>query len=40
MSCLAYDVPELKKWLRGKRIGVRVARKGIMSSERPDDAGA
>ncbi|MER5349464.1 IS5 family transposase [Kitasatospora sp. NPDC002551] len=30
----AYDVPHLRKWLRGKRIGVRIARKGIDSSER------
>ncbi|GGV98160.1 hypothetical protein GCM10015535_69970 [Streptomyces gelaticus] len=30
----AYDIPELRKWLRGKRIGVRIARKGIESSER------
>ncbi|WP_263579527.1 IS5 family transposase [Streptomyces sp. PSKA30] len=30
----AYDVPHLRKWLRGKRIGVRIARKGIESSER------
>lgn len=29
----AYDIPELRKWLRGKRIGVRIARKGIESSE-------
>ncbi|WP_190144653.1 IS5 family transposase [Streptomyces glebosus] len=30
----AYDRPDLHKWLRGKRIGVRIARKGIESSER------
>lgn len=30
----AYDIPELRKWLRSKRIGVRIARKGIESSER------
>jgi transposase len=30
----AYDVPALRKWLRGKRIGVRIARKGIESSDR------
>jgi transposase len=30
----AYDRPDLRKWLRGKRIGVRIARKGIESSER------
>lgn len=30
----AYDQPVLRKWLWGKRIGVRIARKGIESSER------
>lgn len=30
----AYDVPHLRKWLRGRRIGVPIARKGIESSER------
>ncbi|MFF2174749.1 IS5 family transposase [[Kitasatospora] papulosa] len=30
----AYDVPNLRKWLCGKHIGVRIARKGIESSER------
>ena len=30
----AYDIPELRKWLRGRRIDVRIARKGIESSER------
>ncbi len=30
----AYDVPHLRKWLWGKHIGVRIARKGIDSSER------
>ncbi|WP_373680953.1 transposase [Streptomyces sp. b84] len=30
----AYDVAHLRKWLRGKRIGVRTVRKGIESSER------
>ncbi|MYT18645.1 Transposase, partial [Streptomyces sp. SceaMP-e96] len=30
----AYDVLDLRKWLWGKRIGVRIARKGIDSSER------
>ncbi|MFF4309692.1 IS5 family transposase [Streptomyces sp. NPDC001507] len=30
----AYDRPDLRKWLRGKRIGVRIARKGIESSQR------
>jgi transposase len=30
----AYDVPHLRRWLWGKRIGLRIARKGIDSSER------
>ncbi len=30
----AHDRADLRKWLRGKRIGVRIARKGIESSER------
>lgn len=30
----AYDIPHLRKWLWGKRIGVRIAREGIESSER------
>lgn len=30
----AYNRANLRKWLRGKRIGVRIARKGIESSER------
>ncbi|WP_406511302.1 IS5 family transposase [Streptomyces sp. NBC_00161] len=30
----AYDIPHLRRWLRGKRIGVRIARKGVESSER------
>ena len=30
----AYDTPELRKWVRGKRIGVRIARKGVESSKR------
>lgn len=30
----AYDVPHLRRWLRGKRIGVRITRKGTGSSER------
>ncbi|MFE4538704.1 IS5 family transposase [Streptomyces scopuliridis] len=30
----AYDQPDLRRWLRGKRIGVRIARKGIESSAR------
>ena len=29
-----YDRVDLRTWLRGKRIGVRIARKGIESSER------
>ncbi len=29
----AYDTSELRRWLRGKRIAVRIARKGIDSSE-------
>src|SRR5882757_7331420 len=29
----AYDVLHLRKWLWGKRIGVRIARKGVESSE-------
>lgn len=29
----AYDIPHLRKWLWGKHIGVRIARKGIDSSE-------
>jgi transposase len=29
-----YAIPHLRKWLRGKRIGVRIARNGIESSER------
>lgn len=29
----AHDVPHPRKWLRGKRIGVRIARKGIESGE-------
>jgi hypothetical protein len=32
----AYDVPHLRRWLWGKRIGVGIARKGIDSSERLD----
>src|SRR4051794_36393221 len=31
----AYNVPHLRKRLRDKRIGIRIARKGIESSERP-----
>ncbi|MFF0250217.1 transposase [Streptosporangium sandarakinum] len=30
----AYDHPDLWRWLRGRRIGVRIARKGIESSTR------
>lgn len=30
----AYDIPDLRKRLQGKRIGVRIARKSIESSER------
>ncbi|MFD0343343.1 IS5 family transposase [Streptomyces sp. NPDC127117] len=30
----AYEVPHLRRWLWGKHIGVRIARKGIDSSER------
>ncbi|CAL9306816.1 IS5 family transposase IS1647 [Streptomyces sp. enrichment culture] len=30
----AYDLPHLRRRSRGKRIGVRIARKGIESSER------
>ncbi|SCK47741.1 Transposase DDE domain-containing protein [Streptomyces sp. SceaMP-e96] len=30
----AYDRSDPRKWLRGKRIGVRIVRKGIESSER------
>lgn len=30
----AYDIPHLRRWVRGKRIGVRIARKGTESSER------
>jgi transposase len=30
----AYDRADLRRWLRWKRIGVRIARKGIESSER------
>ncbi|MBY8887006.1 IS5 family transposase [Streptomyces sp. PTM05] len=30
----AYNRADLRKWLRGKRIGVRIARKGTESSER------
>ncbi|MBB5109745.1 transposase [Streptomyces spectabilis] len=30
----AYDAPTLRRWLWGKHIGVRIARKGIESSKR------
>ncbi|WP_437113188.1 transposase [Streptomyces griseoviridis] len=30
----AYDVRRLRRWLWGQHIGVRIARKGIESSER------
>lgn len=30
----AYDIPQLRRWLWGKRIGVRIARKGVESGER------
>lgn len=30
----AYDRADWRKWLRGRRIGVRIARKGIESGER------
>ncbi|SFT21015.1 hypothetical protein SAMN04487982_11036 [Streptomyces sp. ok210] len=30
----AYDIPHLRRWLWGKYIGVRIARKGVESSER------
>jgi transposase len=30
----AYDHADLRRWLRWKRIGVRIARRGIESSER------
>ncbi len=30
----AYDRADLRRWLRGKRIGVRITRRGIESSER------
>lgn len=31
---MAYDVPQLRRWLWGKHIGVRIARKSVESSER------
>jgi transposase len=30
----AYDNPDLRRWLRGKRVAVRIARKGVESRER------
>ncbi|GAA4998948.1 hypothetical protein GCM10023205_85200 [Yinghuangia aomiensis] len=30
----AYDNPPLRRWLRGRRIGVRIARKGVDTSGR------
>lgn len=30
----AYDIPDLRRWLPGKHIGVRIARKGVESSQR------
>ncbi len=30
----AYDIAELRRWVRHRGIGVRIARKGIESSER------
>ncbi|GAA4987900.1 hypothetical protein GCM10023205_68490 [Yinghuangia aomiensis] len=30
----AYDQPPLRRWLRGRRIGVRIARKGVETSLR------
>jgi transposase len=30
----AYDIPDLRRWVWGRRIGVRIARKGTESSER------
>ncbi|KAB1977784.1 IS5 family transposase [Streptomyces triticiradicis] len=30
----AYDVPDLRRWLHSQQIGVRIARKGVDSSER------
>ncbi|MBO3681915.1 transposase, partial [Streptomyces sp. NEAU-YJ-81] len=30
----AYDLPDLRQWLHSRHIGVRIARKGIDSSER------
>jgi transposase len=30
----AYDLPDLRRWLHSRHVGVRIARKGIDSSER------
>ncbi|GAB3109679.1 hypothetical protein GCM10027160_09010 [Streptomyces calidiresistens] len=30
----AYDIPDLRRWMRGKRLAVRIARKGVESSQR------
>ncbi len=30
----AYDISHLRRWIRGRRIGVHIAHKGIESSER------
>ena len=30
----AYDNPDLRRWLRGQRIAVRIARKGVESGQR------
>ncbi len=30
----AYDHPDLRRWLRGKHIAIRIARKGVESSQR------
>ncbi len=30
----AYDIPQLWRWMWGKRSGVRIARKGVESGER------
>ncbi|MET9550054.1 transposase [Streptomyces sp. NPDC006627] len=35
----AYDVPRLRKWLRGKRIGVRITRKGSTPANDSDADG-
>ncbi|MQS10217.1 IS5 family transposase [Streptomyces alkaliphilus] len=30
----AYDIPDLRRWMRGKRLAVRIARKDVESSQR------